>query len=185
MASELTEIKSKMLLPEKDDEDEEEEKDPREQLIERLEEYKRFKDAADSLKDMADNRSHFFSGQFNSYDDIFIEVDSNSEALEGITLFKLAGFFQNIINVEDDNSESGRHRVRPQQFKVREQMDKIKYLLENSKRGRISFKDFAANASCRAEIAVTFFALLELIRVGRIMIKQKKPFADILVFERS
>ena len=173
MAATLIYIKSKMLLPpgEVEEEDEEDEEEiSREELIRRLLEYQKFKEAALELEQ-----------QERLHRDVFArspEVPEGVESggLDGLSLFDLISAFRRIV---ERYPQESRHPVEVERFTVREQMDR---LLESLHRQpRVVFQTLFEGASSRMELVVTFLALLELIRVRSVCVTQEEYAGPILV----
>ncbi len=165
LAANLLYIKSKMILP-KDDEDTEEE-DPRLELTQRLEEYKRMKMAADYLREKE------FSGGFNFYKQRdYIQPILIDESLKLVTLDSLREAAENIVYLLDRKKPVsikkfsgivGRDPI-PVFVKVREF---VKRFLGNKK---IKFKDMFKNVKSRDEAVASFLAVLELMKMNRIVV---------------
>ena len=170
MASTLLYIKSKTLLPASPEEEEEEEEDPRAELVRRLLEYQKYKEAASQLekKPMLDR-------------DVFIrpnpsgEGDAVAEERVEVSLFELLEAFRQIL--ERAKAEEF-HEVTLDRVSVGEKVQEIFSLLQREKRS-IAFQHlFPEKASCRV-IIVTFLAILELVKMKLIRVFQMAPFETI------
>lgn len=184
MAAALLEIKSKMLLPKEEKEDKEEE-DPREELVRRLLEYKRFKKAAEILheKDKTAGTSFFKEADKTILSEIkdIVPKDIN-EILNGADLNMLYAAFEEVLKRREDKRDkirSGFNSVKKAVFSIN---DKISYitdlLIVNN---RLSFKDIFRTDTTRAEVVVTFLAMLELIKIRKINVKQDSVFDEIII----
>lgn len=181
LAATLIEIKSKMLLPGKEKEFEEPEmEDPRKGLVEKLIEYKKFKQIAEILDKMEDRcLNRWYKPQedladYNNngaFDVLVVDPDKFIET------FKL--FIERRKKVEDiqrhyDNSAKARDRVG-----IRDKIKVIKQYLKDS--AKISFGEIMADCEDNYEIAVTFVAMLEMMKSGHIIVKQRTSFGEILI----
>ena len=94
MASELMEIKSKMLLPRYEEESSEEEEDPREQLIQKLIEYQKYKDMTKSFKELEEVRHEFYT---KAPESLKAYVDEDTIISSDVTLDDLMNAFQKFL----------------------------------------------------------------------------------------
>ena len=171
MASTLLHIKSKMLLP-KSSEREEEEEDPRAELIRRLLEYQKYKQAGGELekRPMLDR-------------DVFIrlmpaepEEVPEEERIEVNLLELLEAFRQVLERVKTETV----HEVILEQLSVEDKIQEILTLLERENRSLTFHRLFPEQASRRVVI-ITLLAILELVKMKRIRIFQLAPFETIRV----
>ena len=171
MASTLLHIKSKMLLP-KSSEREEEEEDPREELIRRLLEYQKYKQAGGELekRPMLDR-------------DVFIrlmpaepEEVPEEERIEVNLLELLEAFRQVLERVKTETV----HEVILEHLSVEDKIQEILTLLERENRSLTFHRLFPEQASRRVVI-ITLLAILELVKMKRIRIFQLAPFETIRV----
>lgn len=172
MASTLTQIKSRMLLPVHDGDGEEEE-DPRMELTRPLLEYLQMKSVADQLVErnlLGDktfvrnpNREEFLS----SPDDEFIKIG----------LFELIDAFQKILDRIPDE-----HRVEmtADEISVKDRISQITDILED--KGSITFLELFSERPDRHEVIVTFLAILEMVKLTLIRIVQNLNTGIIRIF---
>ena len=177
MAATLMQIKSKMLLPvEERVPEEEEEVDPREELVRQLLEYKKFKEAAVQLEELELKRAEVFTRapEEDSFDNengdepffeasLFDLIAAFSEALKGVSKEE----FQEIIKDE---------------FTVEEKVHEILQLLKQE--SRIFFSNLFHGAKNKLEIIARFLALLELIRLKLVLVRQHAEFGEIEIVKR-
>jgi len=173
MAATLTHIKSKMLLPvvPTDQEDEAEvELDPRAELVRRLLEYQKYKHAAEQL-----------SGNPVLGRDVFLRgvPAPNVEGvapLAGLSLFKLLDAFQGVLsrakNVVD-------HQIDFERFSITDRINELSELLKTS--GKVLFEQLFEGARGRADLIVTFLAILEMTRLRLTRVEQEGPLMPIFV----
>jgi segregation and condensation protein A len=179
MAATLIHIKSRMLLPRPDPspEDQEPAEDPRDALVRRLLEHQKFKAAAELLHE----RETLRSAQWT-------RPDSRVEAIAGddyepeleVDLFSLLSAFRLVLQ---------RARERPPLELPAEQVSietRIEQLLERlSETEACGFNDLFADAASRADMIVTFLALLEMIRLKLIRVFQAGQTGPIRIYKRA
>ena len=183
MAATLLSIKAKMLLPKKKNEDEEE-VDPREELVQQLLEYKMYKYMAYELKDrQIDAEKSMYKKptipeEVKSYE----EPVNLDELVKGITLQKLNKIFKDVMKKQVDKVDPIRSKfgkIEKEEFSLEEKMLYVEnYALNRSK---FSFKNLLEEQSSKTEIIVTFLAILELMKSGKIYISQEEIFGDICI----
>lgn len=177
MAATLIRIKAKMLLPKSPVEaDEEEEDDPREELVRRLLEYQRFKEAARNMADFAAARAQLYTRQYTNGD---FETAFHPEegALSNYTLFELIAAFKQILNRAPKVTH---HTIEHVAISTEEQMD---YLLKklDDQNGQVLFYQALESLKNRVAMIVTFLALLELIRRRVVAVTQSSTFGEIWI----
>ena len=171
MAATLIHIKSRMLLPPGEDEDEEEEEgDPREELIRRLLEYQRFKEAAEELE-----RRELLSR------DVFVrrsEAPEEAETVgfESLSLFDLLSALRHVL---ERFPEERIHEVTLDTISVREKMSFL--LDELRRRGKVIFQSLFETATSRLEVVVTFLAMLELVKIRAIRVWQEERIGPVVI----
>jgi segregation and condensation protein A len=172
MASTLLHIKSKMLLPQSSEEEEEEGEDPRAELVRRLLEYQKYKEAASQLerRPMLDR-------------DVFVRLalaeDGESTEKEEIevSLFELLDAFRQVL---ERAKPEAIHEVILDRVTVEEKVQEILTLLQREKRS-IAFHLLFPQQASRRLIIVTFLAILELVKMKLVRIFQSAPFETIRI----
>lgn len=176
LAATLIRIKAKMLLPKPETEDEEEE-DPRMELVQRLLEYKRFKDLTPFLAEQESTQRNFFSRKYFKFD---LQEDEEPEdvenSLNNVSLFQLMEVFKKIL---EKAPEPTFHRVEVISVTLEEQIEYVKGLLETQ--NPLLFADIMRDLLDRISIIVTLIAILELHKRNQLLIKQLVPFGDIWI----
>lgn len=167
MAAMLIEIKSRMLLPRLAKTEEGEEHDPRAELVRRLLEYEQIRQAARDLGAMPQLHRDFMP--------VSVALERLAvQRLPQVGIDDLLGAWGEILKRA---KLSRHHRIGRQELSVREHMSRIlKYLHEHS---RALFGDLFQATAGRAEMVVTFLALLELARERLVEIVQTAPFAPL------
>lgn len=183
MAATLLDIKAKMLLP-KEPEPEEEEEDPRAELVMKLLEYKKYKYMSYELKDRQVDACKFMYKEPTIPEEIRKyepPVDLN-KLLDGITLKRLNDIFKEVIRRQKDKIDPIRSRfgsIEKEEVSIEEKMN---YVLEYTQTNRhCSFRKLLLKQCSKLQIIVTFLAILELMKTGRINIMQKAIFDDIII----
>jgi segregation and condensation protein A len=169
MAAMLAEIKSRMLLP-RPSESEGEEEDPRAQLVRRLQEYERYRKAAEDIDDRPRVGREVHLAVIELDDKPVRRIEPN------VTLFELLDAFRSVLQ----RAEMYRHhRVLMETLSVRERMTQIL--------GRINSESFLTFEALfdvkegRMGVVVTFMAVLELLKESLLLLVQNEPFAPIHV----
>lgn len=172
MSAELLEIKSNMLLPHPVVETDEIEEDPRERLIERLLEYKQYKEVTDSFKILEEERQQCFSkypSDLTPYkDDIVTNIDGGNvdELLLALKSFIERKAMEKPLNTKIANKE----------YSLEKRNTEIKQILKERK--KISF-DELFNVPQKNFIVITFLSILDLAKKQELLIKQENNFQKI------
>ena len=173
MAATLIHIKSKMLLPpEETEEPELEEQDPREELVKRLLEYKKFKDAAGKLQEMHDRHKGVFFREGEGEKGMVMS-DDGSQYFEA-SLFDLITAFRKVLS---EIPKETFHKVVRNSFTVSDKIHSIYHML--AKASRLVFSSLFKDSLNKDEVIATFLAVLELMKMREILVIQKDYFSDI------
>lgn len=186
MAATLLEIKSKLLLPKQKAAEEEAAPDPRAELVQRLLEYKKIKDATDTLKEREEEAALVFYKEADASVQKLKEQPPQEleELLQGITMDDLYTAFRQIMARKEtkvDTVRSGFRSVQRDLFTVAEKMDYIRDLLLLRPQGKTAFHRIFRAEAGKMEKVVTFLALLELIKQKEVQITQEQTFGEILI----
>ena len=174
MAATLIHIKSKMLLPPEEKEIlPEEEEDPREELLRRLLEYKRFKEAAGVLQDLEGQRKKMFTRS------TVADIESEDKFFEA-NLFDLITALTRVLK---DVPKEVFQEIVKDEFTVEQKVHDLLHMLVG--KPVIYLTELFKNAKNKSEIIATFLAVLELIRLKEIVVVQKKSFDDIEVIRNE
>ncbi len=173
MAATLMLIKSRMLLPEEERaEEEDEEEDPRWDLVRQLVEYKKFKDSAYHLHALELERE----GVFIRGEPTLNMPKSSDVMLSDVGLFDLMSAFSEALHrVEQENLRE----IFAEHFTVAEKIDVILGMLEGD--SKFSLNALFADMRSRNEIVCTFLAVLELIKLNHVVIRQERIFGEIWI----
>lgn len=172
MASTLTYIKSRMLLPRGSDAAEEDDLlDPQKELIRRLIEYKKYKEAAGTLREREQNMSDSHARSFISEWD-----QDDADYLKEVSVFKLLESFRTILGrVAAGNV----YEITLEDISVTEKMNVIMERL--SRMPRLHFEDLFEDTRSRMELIGTFLALLELMKQRMVRVFQETEYGAIWV----
>jgi len=175
MASTLMQIKVKMLLPREKDE-KGEEIDPRMDLVNALLEYKRYKEVTEELGYLEANQKKL--GYRANYDNDIKETPEELEALlKNITIYDLMLAFKKAL---EEKPKEYFHEVKKLNVSVDEQAEFIMRKLEEE--NQISFIQLILEMREKIRIIVTFIALLEMVKMGRIGLRESPNFNDFEIY---
>jgi len=173
MAATLIHIKSKLLLPvppaDQDDEDELG-LDPRAELVRRLLEYQKYKQAAEQL-----------GGGDVLGRDVFVRglpapSVEGPAPLAGLSLFKLLDAFQSVLSRASTKID---HQIDLERFSITDRINQLVDLLQFHK--KLTFEQLFEGATSRGDLIVTFLALLEMTRLRMTRLEQEGPLLPILI----
>jgi len=165
-AAQLIQLKSRTLLPRiRDEEGNVVEEDPRQELVQRLLEYRRIKEAAQSLAEVHSLRLGVWTRQRGRLE----SEDEEDAALEEVSLYDLIGALRTVLDRFAREHPDALH-LRGESFGVRPQFER---LLGELRPGRPhDFVRDLRSRSCRAEAVAAFLAVLELVRLGLVRLHQ-------------
>jgi segregation and condensation protein A len=171
MAATLIYIKSRMLLPpDSTAPEEEQEEDPRAELVQRLLEHEQFKNAAEMLKSKRTVEEATWS---RPGIDEFTEAED--EPGLAVSVFDLISVFREILERAKKRPQI---HVRREQVSVREMLDHVKQVMRE-RSGPVSIEDLVAGYIWRQALIALLLALLELVRLRAIQLRQDELFAPI------
>ncbi len=173
MASELIEMKSRLLLPRVEEEDEEEE-DPKEQLVNRLIEYQKYKDLTENFKELEYERHQIYTRlpeNLKEYSDTTTLVNNSD-----VTLEDLLNAFQKFL--ERKKLEQPLHtKVTKKEMSVEERSISIRNILKTKK--KVNFLELF-DVLNKEYVVVTFLAILEMAKKNELRISQENEYGDII-----
>jgi segregation and condensation protein A len=175
MAATLIHIKSKMLVPVNptEAEGEEETEDPRDELVRRLLEFQRYKEAAGLLHQKREIRA----ATWIRPDTALPAFDDAGEEMIEAGLYDLIGAFKELL---ERRKTLLAHEVEHEGKSVEERMEELLDMLREGQ--SLEFLELFASEETKAGMILTFLALLELIRLKRIKVYQRGLFGPIRVF---
>jgi len=175
MAATLIHIKSKMLVPIEPTEAEGEEEyvDPREELVRRLLEFQRYREAAGVLHQQAQIRA----AQWTRPETVLPRFDDAGEEMLEAGLYDLIAAFKELL---DRRKTLLAHEVEAEGPPVEQRMDELLAMIRGGE--SLEFLELFASLQTKAEMITTFLALLELIRLKQVRVYQRGMFGSIRVF---
>ena len=170
VAATLMRIKAKTLLPRKELDEEGNEIDPREELVQRLIEYKKFKEVTDALNELeADRLLKNKRGNTQTEVRKIAELYSTEAELENLELYQLMKAFKRVMAKMEERENRPVHTVVKYHFSIKDQKS---YLLTSvEKKDQIAFEDIFIQLDNRVHAVFTFLAMLELIQENFLQIK--------------
>lgn len=172
LASELIEIKAKMLLPKKKQEMEIEEEDPREELVNKLLEYQAYKEISKDLKEKEELRSEIYTKAPEKYSN----YQEEETTFEGGSVDLLIDAFKNFL-IRKEEEKPLNTKVTKKGISVSSRRHEIKNLLKE--KGKVSFYQMFSIRS-REYIVVTFLAILEMAKNKELIIHQEGIYDEII-----
>ena len=173
MASELMEIKSKSLLPNNEEDDEpSEEIVSRENLINKLVEYKKYKDMVSSFRDMESSRQDFYikaPEKISNYLDNVIQNNGD------VSLDDLVDAFKKFLE-RKEREKPITTKITGKEYSVKERKESIRNILREKK--EVKFTELFLENNLKY-IIVTFLGILEMTKEKEVVLKQDKNFSDI------
>jgi segregation and condensation protein A len=172
MAATLMVIKMKMLMPSHLVDDEDEEEDPRAELVRKLLEYKRFKEAAETLQQREKTRQqyHLRQTRFPFTAELDLEPKLRIEMFD--LLSALAGIFDRV-------QAKTTHEVVREPYTVDEKMSLIEERVGSG--GTVAFAELFSEDTIKMEVIVTFIAILEMVKRGRLQFMQTVAMGQIWI----
>lgn len=173
LASELMYLKSKTLLPKTEDEDESDEYiEAKEDLVNRLLEYKQYKEVTNTLKILEKSRSELYTKEVSNLDDYRTEqIKLNDE----ISLEDLVNAFKNYLERMEYKKPIST-RVTTKEISVKERRKSIRNIL--SKKRKVEFFELFEDFS-KPYVVATFLSILEMAKERELTIKQENNFDKI------
>ena len=183
MAATLIDIKSRMLLPKEVNEAGEEE-DPRQELVEQLLEYKMYKYMSYELRDRQIDAGKALYKAPTLPDEVkeYVEPVDLTELMGDMTLSKLHQIFKSIMKKQVDKIDPVRSKFGKIEKEEVSLTDKIAYVEQYAmEHPDFSFRELLEKQAGKMQVIVTFLAVLELMKMGRIRIMQEHIFDDIQI----
>ncbi|WP_017728130.1 segregation/condensation protein A [Halalkalibacterium ligniniphilum] len=183
MAATLLAIKSKMLLPKHEDPFDEaidfEEEDPREELMRRLIEYRKYKEAAAELKEKEGERELVHTRPPGSLGSFLSEEERHEQSIQGVTLYDMLSAYQKLMKRKAYTAPRTT-TLKSEEYSIEGRMSDM--MIEIARfNGRCRFQDLFTSHE-RGFVVVTFLALLELMKTKAILCEQDQNFSDIMIY---
>ncbi len=185
MAATLTRLKAREINGSEDETDPEDEEDEfniqsKEKLIQQLIEYRKFKEAADTLKFFeAENIGSYPRGKNESPDkNLAVEEEEEKE----VGLFDLITAFKNLLE-RIDSQEPPKYEMKKIDFKIDDKIDTILTKIEDT--DEVEFTSLFGEQLIKMEVVVTFIALLELVKMQKVRFRQEGNFEKLYIIKRK
>ena len=183
MAATLLDIKCRMLLPVEVNEEGEEE-DPRQELVEQLLQYKMYKYMSYELRDRQLDGERLLFKDETLPDEVkeYQEPVNLDALLDGLTLARLNEVFQEIMrrqNYKIDQVRSKFGKIEKEEITVEEKMEYLDTYITTHR--KFSFSELLKNQRSKIQTVVTFLAILEMMKMGKISVVQENTFDDIMI----
>lgn len=178
MAATLIQIKSRMVLPADVEVDDEEaaQEDPRLELVEKLIEYRKYRDIVEKLAWLEQQRQEWFTRNVKPK----IEADPNEDDVLEVSLYDLIQAFKGVLRYFRPETS---HEVQTEGASVSEKIDLIEQHM--AEHGSISWTELFAGCRHRVEAVCCFLAILEMCQMKRIRVQQPRHFEEIRIFPRD
>lgn len=164
VAATLMRIKAKLLIPRKQLDEDGNEIDPREELVQKLLEYKQFKELLPDFQLLEKERAlKNYRGNITQELKKIAEKALVDEELENLTLYNLMKAFQNVLAKYEDKKEQTIHRIVDYNYNIEDQQDFITSRFKGKK--KINFTEVFHTLENRVHAIVTFLALLEMLNL--------------------
>ena len=183
MAATLLEIKAKMLLPVEVNE-EGEEIDPREELVQKLLEYKMYKYMSYELKDRMQDavKAMYKAPTIPEEVESYVEPVDLEKLVGDLTLKKLNEIFLSVMKRQNEKLDPVRStfgKIEKEEVSLEDKLDFVEsYAI---KHGTFSFQKLLEGQKSKMQVVVTFLAILELMKMGKIVIRQESTFSEITI----
>jgi segregation and condensation protein A len=176
MAAELMHIKVRMLLPREGTDEEEE--DPRAELVRRLLEYKRFKEASAVLSRLEDESVKLYYRQGFQSDPRVVTLEDQEESLKSVTMFNLIASFKRVL---DSAPKKIYHDVELMNVTIDEQMSYIADVFRFKE--SVTFFELVSHMTEKIRIIVTIIAMLEMVKNRIIALRLADHEDDFIIYK--
>ena len=177
LATRLMEIKSRMMLPRQEDEEEAVD-DPRHDMIERLLEYKKYKDAASMLEQRGQEFQRRFARRVNDLPTS--RIDPAEQPIQEVEMWDLVSAFARVVR---DNAAVQPSNIRYDDTPIEVYMDHIRERL--AVEPRLAFSSLFQRDLHRSQLVGLFLAVLELIRHLQVQVEQEELFGEIWILAQD
>lgn len=185
VAATLMRIKARMLLPRKDKDEAGNEIDPREELVQKLIEYKKFKEVTEQLKALEEDRAKLFErGNINAdLHEIALESQDGEAELHNLNLYSLMRAFNRVLIRYEDEKREMRHNVVRYPYTIEGQKEYVFKVIASGK--DVNFEELFSGCENRVQAVYTFLAMLEMINQGEMIISIRQGFNNFIVRKAS
>ena len=183
MAATLLDIKCRMLLP-KEVNDDGEEEDPRQELVQQLLQYKMYKYMSYELRDRQVEGERVLYKNPTLPDEVqdYVEPVDLDKLLGDLTLSRLNQIFKEVMRKQGDKIDPVRSKFGKIEKEEVTLSEKLGYVEEYARTHKsFSFRELLEHQSTKTQIVVTFLAILEMMKTGKIKVMQEQSFDDITI----
>lgn len=177
MAATLLEIKSRALLPTPPKEPEEGEETPEQALIRQLTEYRAYKELSHDLQALEEAAKRMLSKLPEEYPLPPPEFELTGLSMEGLS----RALMRILSRLERDEQPAEPRRIRRDSYTVQSCMQHIAQRLRQANGTALPFEDLLEEDPCRAEVVTLFMAMLEMLKLNRLAVRQDENFGEILL----
>jgi segregation and condensation protein A len=176
----LMELKSRRLLPHQPPQDaseEENDEEIRARLQQRLDEYRRYRDAAELLREMEASRSRYFTRP------LALDIPAPVRPLVALpepAVVSLLSALKRLLEAAD--SAEPVEVVQREKITLRMKMQEVWSIVRRAGEQGVPFPKLFRGGCSKIEIIATFLALLELLRLGQVKVKQDQPLGEIVIY---
>lgn len=175
MAAELIEMKASLLLPKPEISEDEYEEDPKQKLIERLLEYKNYKDMISKFQELETERNEYYTKEASDIS----EFEVSSKLNDDIKLDDLIKAFENFLSKQEEIKPLNT-KITTKEYSVSERSREIKDIIKKKK--NVKFTELFTIRN-KSYVVVTFLSILVLAKNNEIALVQENNFGDILLQE--
>lgn len=180
VAATLMRIKAKMLLPRKELDEQGNEIDPRQELVQKLLEYKRYKEVIDVLQKLESERASYFKRGGVEGENKLILQNADLEAdLESVSLFRLLKCFHRVMDRYKDRSEQVKHQVVAYSYTIEGEKIRLINRIREIRKG--TFENLFLTCQNRMHAIFMFLALLELVQQQLLTLEVGEGYNQIYV----
>lgn len=177
MAATLIEIKSRALLPAPPKPDAEDEETPEQALIRQLTEYRAYKELSHDMQALEEAARQMLSKLPEEY-----PLPPPEFELTGLSLEGLSRALERILSrLRLDGEPPEPRRIRRDSYTVQSCMQRIAQRLRQANGAALPFEELFEEDPCRAEVVTLFVALLEMLKLNRLAVRQAENFGEILL----
>ncbi|OHD39786.1 MAG: hypothetical protein A2015_07210 [Spirochaetes bacterium GWF1_31_7] len=178
MAASLIYIKSKTLLPVESEYDEDDDQTPRDDLIAKLLEYQKYKLASGVLEEMSDESNYIV--RKNTEPMLFDMDDEEDENWQPLSIIELVSAFAEVLNKK--SKKPVELEIEKMDFTVEDKIILLQSMLKEKE--SFNYFDVIHEEMSKTELVCTFLAILELVKLGFMVIRQHKIFGDIHIVRK-
>lgn len=184
MAATLIAIKTRMLVPKHF----EEEEDPRSELVQQLLEYRYFQQVAEGMAELEKHGYRALVKEQTLPEEVrkFEYKPDPEELFSGVELNALYATFLDLLQRMEDRIDVERSRfkeVHEDQWTITDRMEFLRDFL--SVTGRGTFREVMERAQSKLQLVVTFLAMLEMMKIGEILVSQEETFGEIILMKKE